>query len=141
MKSIDDNSSITNLIAKLVPEDEATVFSQSDYVIDLSSWFNDGTTHEKAMKLHQAICQHKCVRLEYVSKSCRSVRVIEPHKLVFKQSYWYIYVFCQERNDFRLFKLSRIVSLEILEKQFQLRTVNNIEFEENYGDCLFLCRL
>ena len=137
LKSIDDNDSITSLIAKLVPEKETAVFSQSDYVIDLSSWFNDSATHVKAAKLHQAICQKKCVRLEYVSKTSRSVRVIEPHKLVFKQSYWYIYAFCLERKSFRLFKLNRIISLEILEKEFQLRPIDNIDFEKHNGETLF----
>lgn len=137
LKSIDNNSSITNLIAKLVPENETVVFSQSDYVIDLSSWFNDSIIHEKIKKLHQAIYQQKCVQLEYVSKSARLVRIVEPHKLVFKQSYWYIYAFCKEKNDFRLFKLNRIVSLEILNEQFQLRAITNIKFDENYGENLF----
>ncbi|WP_376769570.1 WYL domain-containing protein [Fontibacillus panacisegetis] len=43
--------------------------------------------------------------------------------MVFRQSNWYLYAFCQERNDFRLFKLNRIVSSDILEKQFRLRSV------------------
>lgn len=137
LKSIDNNASITNLIAKLVPEKETAIFSQSDYVIDLSSWFTDSITHEKVVKLHQAISQQKCVRIEYVSKSSRTIRIIEPHKLVFKQSYWYVYAFCQERNDFRLFKLSRIVTFEVLAAQFQLHPISAINFENNYGENLF----
>ena len=35
LKSIDNSSSISNLIAKLVPENETVILSQSDYVIDL----------------------------------------------------------------------------------------------------------
>ena len=65
------------------------------------------------------------------------VRTVEPHKLVFKQSKWYVYAFCRERNDFRLFKVSRIVSYEIMEELFQLRSVEKIEFDKNYGIELF----
>lgn len=137
LKSIDNNSSISNLIAKLVPENKTVIFSQSDYVIDLSSWFKDSIINQKIKKLHQAIDQHKCVRLEYVSKNSRLVRVVEPHKLVFKLSYWYIYAFCKEKNGFRLFKLNRIVSLEILNEQFQLHSITDIKFDENYGENLF----
>lgn len=137
LKSIDNNHSINNLIAKLVPEKENIVFSQSDCVIDLSSWFSDSITHEKAIKLHQAICRQKCVRLEYISRKDRLKRIVEPHKLVFKQSDWYIYAFCKEREDFRLFRLNRIVSFEIMEMPFQLRPVSNMEFESNYGINLF----
>lgn len=36
LKSMDGDTAITNLIAKLVPEKAGTVFSQSEYMIDLS---------------------------------------------------------------------------------------------------------
>ena len=39
LKSIDGDTAITNLIAKLAPEKESKLFSQSQYVINLSSWF------------------------------------------------------------------------------------------------------
>ena len=51
LKSIDGDTSVTNLIAKLVPEKETAIFSQSDYVIDLSSWFRDSIVHEKISRL------------------------------------------------------------------------------------------
>lgn len=137
LKSIDGDASITNLIAKLVPEKETTVFSQSDYVIDLSSWFRDSIVHEKISGLHRAIRERRCVRLEYISKASRSVRTVEPHKFVFKQSSWYVYAFCRNRDAFRLFKVSRIVSYEILDERFQLRPIQAIEFGNNYGDELF----
>jgi predicted DNA-binding transcriptional regulator YafY len=56
---------------------------------------------------------------------------------VFKQSKWYVYAFCRERNAFRLFKVSRIVSYKIIEEQFQLRSVEKIKFGRNYGIELF----
>ena len=65
------------------------------------------------------------------------MRIVEPHKLVFKQSSWYVYAFCRDRDAFRLFKVSRIVSCEILEEQFQLRPVETIKFSNNYGAELF----
>ena len=55
LKSIDGDTAITNLIAKLAPEKESKLFSQSQYVINLSSWFSDSTTKEKVMALSQAI--------------------------------------------------------------------------------------
>ena len=50
LRSIDGDSSITHLIAKLVPEQESAVFSQSDCVIDLSSWFDNSMIHEDVYK-------------------------------------------------------------------------------------------
>lgn len=133
LKSIDSDSSITSLIARLVPEKETAVFSQSDYVIDLSSWFSDSIVSKKVYKLHRAICERRLVRLEYISRNSRLVRIVEPHKLVFKQSNWYVYAFCRNRNAFRLFKVSRIVDYEIMEELFQSRPVEKIEFGKKCG--------
>lgn len=47
LKSIDGDASIKNLIAKLVPGQENTALSQSQYVINLSSWFSDSIIKEK----------------------------------------------------------------------------------------------
>lgn len=137
LKSIEGDTAITNLIAKLVPEKSDTVFSQSDYVIDLSSWFSDSIIHEKITAFHRAICERRCVRLEYISKNSRSARTIEPHKLVFKQSYWYLYAFCHKQDAFRMFKISRIVTYKILDEHFQLRPIESIKFENNYGTDFF----
>lgn len=137
LKSLGGDDSVTNLIAKLVPENEADFFTRSNYVIDFSSWFSDSIAHEKALKLHQAICGNRCVSLEYISKNSRSVRTVEPCKLVFKQSHWYLYAFCREKEEFRLFRLNRIVWFEILDQQFHPRPVNNIEFVSYYGEELF----
>lgn len=137
LKSIGGDASISNLIAKLVPEKPDDMFSKSPYMIDLSSWFSDSLTKKKADLLGKAVCGHRCVRLDYISKSARSVRVVEPHKLVFKQSDWYLYAFCRVKEDFRLFRLRRIVSLETLKETFPLRPVKSIPFEHGYGDGLF----
>lgn len=137
LKSIEGDPAVTNLIAKLVPEKAEAVFSQSGYVLDLSSWFGDSITQKKVSELHRAVSEHRCVRLEYVSKNSRSARTVEPHKLVFKQSCWYLYAFCRKQEAFRLFKVRRIASYEILEEQFSPRTVEKIPFPGDYGSDLF----
>lgn len=128
--SIDQDASLTELLAKLVPFKEAAVFAQSDRLIDLSSWFSDSLTQEKAQALHQAVCAQKCVRLDYIARSGRAERIIEPHKLVFKQSYWYLYAYCRQREAFRLFRLDRIACYELLEELFQPRPLEEICFAD-----------
>lgn len=137
LRSIDGDSSVTALLAKLVPDKEAAVFSQSDYVIDLSSWFYDSIIYGKIKELRRAVENRQCVRVEYVSKSSRAFRVVEPHKLVFKQSQWYLYAYCREKESFRLFKLGRIVSFELLEEAFKQRPVNQIDFALHHGSDIF----
>lgn len=137
LKSIGGDASIPGLIAKLVPEKPDDMFSKSPYMIDLSSWFSDSLTQKKADLLGKAVCAHRCVRLDYISKNDRSIRVVEPHKLVFKQSDWYLYAFCHNKESFRLFRLRRIASLETLGETFTPRPVTSIPFEHGYGDGLY----
>lgn len=137
LKSIEQDPAITNLIAKLVPEQGAAVFSQSGYLIDLSSWFSDSVVHEKITALGRAVRDHRCIRMEYISRNARLSRIVEPHKLVFKQSDWYLYGYCRERMDFRLFKIRRIASLEVLDESFLPRVLDSIEFSGNYGEELY----
>ncbi|BCZ45933.1 transcriptional regulator [Clostridium gelidum] len=137
LMSIDESTDLTNLIAKLIPEETSTVFSESDYVIDLSSWFQDSITQEKVSVLHKAIKNRNCVCLEYISKRSRSTRIIHPHKLVFKQSYWYLYAFCEDKQEFRLFKANRIADFKIMDASFNCKAVEKIDFRKDFGIGLF----
>lgn len=137
LMSIDESTDLTNLLAKLIPEETSTVFSQSDYVIDLSSWFQDSITQEKVSDLHKAIKNQNCIYLEYISKRSRSSRIIHPHKLVFKQSYWYLYAFCEDNQEFRLFKVNRIADFKIMNESFNCKVVEKIDFRKDFGVGLF----
>lgn len=137
LNSIDESTDLTNLVAKLIPEETSTVFSESDYVIDLSSWFQDSITQGKVSALHEAIKNHNRVYLEYISKRSRSVRIIHPYKLVFKQAYWYLYAFCEDKQEFRLFKVNRIAVYEIMDSYFNCRQVEKIDFRKDFGNGLF----
>ncbi|MCB2362082.1 helix-turn-helix transcriptional regulator [Clostridium estertheticum] len=135
--SIDESADLINLMAKLIPEETSIVFSESDYVIDLSSWFQDSITQEKVSDLHKAIKNRKCIYLEYISKRSRSARIIHPHKLVFKQSCWYLYAFCEDNQEFRLFKVNRIVDFKIMDAGFNCKIVEKIAFRNDFGANLF----
>lgn len=137
LMSIDENPSLTNLMAKLIPEETSTVFSESDYVIDLSSWFQDSITHEEVSDLHKAIKNRNCIYLEYISKRSRSARIVQPHKLVFKESCWYLYAFCEDNQEFRLFKVKRIATYKIMNASFNCKAVQEIEFGKDFGAGLF----
>lgn len=76
--------------------------------------------------------------MEYISLKSRSKRIIHPYKLVFKQSYWYLYAFCIKSNEFRLFKINRIVSYKLLEENFEAENIDNIEFRKYFGEELFI---
>ena len=39
-------------------------------------------------------------------------RAVEPYRLIFRWSSWYVWGWCGERRDFRLFKLNRMTGLQ-----------------------------
>ncbi|MDT8717756.1 YafY family transcriptional regulator [Clostridium sp. 19966] len=137
LMSIDESTDLTNLIAKLIPEETNIVFSESDYVIDLSSWFQDSITQKKVSALHKAIKNQNYICLEYISRRSHSSRIIQPHKLVFKQAYWYLYAFSEDDQEFRLFKLNRIVDFKIMNSRFTCKAIEEIVFKKDFGADLF----
>lgn len=137
LRSIDGDPSASGLIARLVPEREQGALAASRYAIDLSSWFEDSVVGEKLRSLAEAIDGLRCVSMDYISRSARRTRVVEPRQLIFKQSDWYLYAFCRTRQELRLFKLRRIAAFRTLDETFDPEPSGAITFGEGYGAGLF----
>ena len=56
-------------------------------------------------------------------------RTIEPYLLVFQWSSWYVWGFCLMRQDYRLFKLNRMMDLECCREVFGKRILPPYENE------------
>lgn len=92
------------------------------FVIDSTSWQNPDLCRYTISALGRAIDGGKSVRISYVDKrDSRTERVFDPYTLVLKEGVWYAYGWCHVREDFRLFKLSRIKALNVLEESFEKR--------------------
>ncbi|MGT2924660.1 helix-turn-helix transcriptional regulator [Streptococcus caviae] len=134
LQSIKQQPDLTALIAKLLPEEKDET-SRADHYINFSSWYANSFAQKKIEILQKAIETRNCILLDYVSKTGRRKRKIEPYQLVFKDSAWYLYAFCREREDFRLFKLQRMASLTLLEKVFPVRPCPPLTFQKTaYSD-------
>lgn len=132
LMSIDKSKEIISLLEKIIPNEKDNLFSKSQYLIDLSSWFDDSITQKKINDIDEAIKDNKYISLDYISKSSRKERIIEPYKLVFKQSHWYLYGFCKDKNGFRLFRINRIVSYKILNNSFQRQSIEKFELKNDF---------
>ncbi len=87
--------------------------------VDFSRWGKCAFDNSKFEILKTAVIQCKEIKIEYENtKSERSKRIIQPLKLSYKSKEWYLKAFCTEKQDFRIFKLNRILELEILENTF-----------------------
>ncbi len=70
-----------------------------------------------------SIENRQIVSFRYYAPEKDSVRRVEPYYLIFKWSSWYLWGFCLEREDFRLFKLNRMDQLIRLKEHFAQREV------------------
>ena len=89
--------------------------------VDFSRWGNPGYDNETFELLKSAVIRHRNVKLRYAG-SYEEIRerTVQPYKLVYKAKAWYLQAFCTEKQDWRIFKLNRILELEALEEGFSL---------------------
>ena len=90
--------------------------------VDFSGWGNKEFDNKKFELLKSAVIHCKSVKIHYAG-SCGviSERIVQPCKLAYKAKAWYLKAFCTEKQDWRIFKLNRILDLEILNESFTHR--------------------
>ena len=87
--------------------------------VDFSRWGNEETDNEKFELLKFAIIYNRCVKISYANSYGQiGERTIQPLKMVYKSKAWYLKAFCTEKNDYRIFKLNRIINFKILDDVF-----------------------
>lgn len=86
--------------------------------IDFSGWGSDDEK-EKFDVIKTAIFNNKVLSFDYFNSiGQKSSRNVEPLKIVFKGQGWYVYGFCRLKSEFRIFKITRIKNLNVLEENF-----------------------
>lgn len=112
--SFRENDTALNKLGSLFGE------SDTDWIeVDFSYWANAKNEKDLFNELRTSIRSKKRVTFSYASgKGKTTVRVVEPLKLCFKSSAWYLYGYCKMRCDYRFFKLRRIKNLSGLEERF-----------------------
>ncbi|MCI8473866.1 MAG: WYL domain-containing protein [Oscillospiraceae bacterium] len=121
LKSLSGNSSLgtAETLSKL-----SALFrrSEPDWLqVDLSRWGDSGAANVKFQRLKEAILAHRAVAFTYVSSWGETTsRKAFPARLVFKGQGWYLQAFCPKKGDYRTFRLSRILGLEVTEEVFSI---------------------
>ena len=92
--------------------------------VDFSRWGNLGFDSEKFNLLRSAVIRRRNIKIRYAGSYEKiSERVVQPYKLVYKAKAWYLQAFCTEKQDWRTFKLNRILDLEMMEEGFLRRNL------------------
>jgi len=101
-------------------KNEYEKIADSHIVVDLSGW-DKSFVSEKIELLKQAIEKHLKVTFQYSSPIGESEREAEPYQIIFQWSNWYLWAFCVVRQDYRMFKLSRMTKLKCSDETFAKR--------------------
>ncbi|WMJ81723.1 YafY family protein [Clostridium sp. MB40-C1] len=95
--------------------------------VDFSYWGSKDNEREKFNILKRAILNRHLITFDYFSSyKEKTKRTVEPLKLVFKGQSWYLYGYCRVKDDFRIFKITRIKNLNKLDITFMRDVPKNI---------------
>lgn len=122
LDSVSGSNYYRQLMEKIQAGASDFVSGRDSILIDLSSWYKE-TLAPKIALIQNAMEKRKIIMFHYYAPKGESQRRIEPYYLVFKWSSWYVWGWCLERQDFRMFKLNRMDALMQTEDGFITRTV------------------
>lgn len=110
------------LMEKLQTGSSEFIRGRDSMLIDLSSWYK-GSLAPKIEVTQNAIEDKNLLEFRYYAPSGESNRMIEPYYLVFRWSSWYVWGWCLDREDYRLFKLNRMDGVSETDRKFVCRDV------------------
>ncbi|WP_334072362.1 MULTISPECIES: YafY family protein [Paenibacillus] len=122
---------VQKFISLLQPEGRLPVTKGETVIFDFHPWGQGSTAKQKLVLLRQAISERRIASFIYIRQDgSDSRRTVEPTVLVMKGGVWYLQAYCRERNDFRIFRLSRIHEVNLLPETFELREAPRLESYE-----------
>ncbi len=119
-------SSAVDKITAILPDKLKKQSEHSPFVIP--NYFRKAKKIELSQEIREAITNEKQLLIDYCdAKEKVSQRTIEPLGLIFWGGKWTIVAFCCLRNDYREFRLDRIVNCETLPDSFVLNDNKNLQ--------------
>jgi predicted DNA-binding transcriptional regulator YafY len=106
--------------------------------IEFSRWGESGKEELYFKQIKEAILKRRVIEIKYAaSHEACSQRKVKPLKLCYRGYAWYVYGFCMLRNDYRFFKLKRIVEFTVMNEAFTSIRVGRVmsePIEQGKGD-------
>ncbi|MGG1520082.1 YafY family protein [Paenibacillus oryzisoli] len=126
-------STLLDKVGALIGKSEQSAVQSlnNQLVIDINPWHAGNQNKAQLAALRSAIRDSCLVSFAYItSQSQTSVRTIEPMGIVVKGFGWYLYGYCRLREDYRVFRLSRMKDVQVLEETFERRpeTLDKLDY-------------
>jgi len=119
-------------IKGMIPRDQMRNIEMKSrqIAVDHTPWHGRRPLQLNIREIKTALDSNRLMSFQYYDSLGReSNRTIEPCQLLLKDSNWYLQAYCLSRQDFRIFRLSRMSELQILGQTFSPR-----DFEFKYDD-------
>ena len=127
LSGVMQGDALTHALAKVrsfIPVEQARAIElkASQVVIDPRPWMGGGHIARHLDTIKEAPQQSRLLAFTYTDgHGNRTERTVEPVQLVLKSNHWYVHAFCRMKSDFRLFRLSRMSDLRMLDEGFSPR--------------------
>lgn len=133
--SVSSSGNIDNLLTRLPVDKEQLKNGSGNIIIDLASYYKLSLS-TKIDDLDKAINNFSIVNFLYYSHRGKSRRQVEPYKIIFQWSDWYLLGLCLEKEDFRMFKLNRLWDLVVEDLKYRPRVIDEsqLQFNEHLTD-------
>jgi predicted DNA-binding transcriptional regulator YafY len=127
---------------KLHANTDAVVSTREPVIIDLASHYKSQLTG-KIELIKRAILKTRLIEFDYYYEKGESRRRIEPYFVIFQWTSWYVFGYCEKRQDWRMFKLLRLWNLSLCDESYTPREIppERRDFGTNFPDDINLVAL
>ena len=136
------NSELKSVINKLKANSKYEYdnfnLKSGNLIIDAGPWGDASGYKYKLAVIQNSIENCQLVKIKYHDRNGDvTERIIEPHIIMLKQGLWYVFAYCQLRNEFRFFKIGRIEYANILNDKFTRRDLSKTDLPLNFWENSF----
>ena len=122
LDSVSGTNRYKQLMDKLSADSAGIIKSGDTVIIDLSGWDKTGLS-KKIETIKAAMENNETISFRYCAPNGSTEREIEPYHLIFQWSGWYVWGYCLLREDYRMFRLSRLTDLKNTDRKREKRQV------------------
>ncbi len=107
--------------------------------IDLASFYKPSLS-SKIELIKKGISERRYISFHYYYNKGEADKLIEPYRIYFMWSDWYVFGYCRQRQDFRLYKLRRLWDLQLSEDIYEVRAIpdEKLQFGAHMTDDYFV---
>jgi Predicted transcriptional regulator len=107
--------------------------------VNFNGWSCKVNENNKFGKIKDSIVNNIIINFDYINANgIKSNRNAEPVKLIFNTYTWYLIAYCHNREEYRMFRLSRIKNIQLSDNHFTSRQIPITTYEDQFTHIPFI---